>query len=89
MINFSTSMFANFAAVQSHMAQVGADVVITLDGANAVTVKGVTLASLSLADFDFHAPARRARRSRRGSAESTDHSWASHSAQTNSSAHLG
>ena len=32
MIDFSTSVFANFAAVQSHMAQVGADVVITLDG---------------------------------------------------------
>jgi serralysin len=90
MIDFSTSVFASFAAVQSHMAQVGADVVITLDGANAVTLKGVTLASLSLADFEFHAsasppPAAPAA----ASAESTDNSWASHSAQTNSLVHLG
>ncbi len=81
-------MFANFAAVQSHMAQVGADVVITHDGANAITVKGVTLASLSSADFAFHASAPRMPAPPRP-APSTDNSWASHSAQTNASVHLG
>jgi hypothetical protein len=31
-------------------------VVITYDGADAVTLKSVTLASLSAADFAFHTP---------------------------------
>jgi len=56
-INFSTSLFANYAAVRSHMAQVGPNVIITYDAADTVTVKGVSLASLTAADFSFHAGA--------------------------------
>jgi Ca2+-binding RTX toxin-like protein len=85
MINFSTALFANYAAVQSHMAQVGADVVITYDGSNALSLKGVTLASLSSADFNFHAPPPPAA----PPAADSDNVWASHSAQTNSTVHLG
>ena len=53
-IDFSTAVFANFAAVHSHMAQSGANVIITLDAADTITLKGVTLASLTAADFTFH-----------------------------------
>ena len=54
-IDFSTAAFANFAAVKSHMVQSGANVIITLDSADTITLKGVTLASLTAADFTFHA----------------------------------
>ena len=54
-IDFSTAAFGSFAAVKSHMVQSGANVVITLDAADTITLKGVTLASLSAADFSFHA----------------------------------
>jgi hypothetical protein len=37
------------------MVQSGANVVITLDSADTITLKGVTLASLTAADFTFHA----------------------------------
>lgn len=52
-IEFSTSLFANFAAVQSAMAQVGSDVRITYDPSNDVLIKNVTMASLSASDFIF------------------------------------
>jgi Ca2+-binding RTX toxin-like protein len=83
-IDFSTAMFANFAAVHSHMAQVGPNVVITHDGANAITVKGVTVASLTAADFTFHASA-----SSMPASAPAEHLWADHSAQFNASAHFG
>ena len=83
-IDFSTAMFANFAAVHSHMAQVGPNVVITHDGANAITVKGVTIASLTAADFTFHASA-----PSMPAAAPAEHLWADHSAQFNASAHFG
>ncbi len=70
-IDFSTAAFANFAAVKSHMVQSGANVIITLDSADTITLKGVTLASLTAADFTFHpgtAPAAPARRSPLGQA---------------------
>jgi len=54
-IDFSAAVFANFAAVQSHMVQSGANVVITLDNFDVLTVKNVTVASLTAADFTFHA----------------------------------
>ena len=54
-IDFSTAAFANFAAIKSHMIQSGANVVITLDSADSITLKNVTLASLTAADFTFHA----------------------------------
>ncbi len=53
MINFSTAVFANYAAVLTHMAQVGPDVVITYDGSNSLTLKGVVLATLLPIDFAF------------------------------------
>ena len=36
------------------MVQSGANVVITLDSADTITLKSVTLASLTAADFTFH-----------------------------------
>ena len=83
MINFSTADFANYAAVLTHMAQVGPDVVITYDGSNSLTLKGELLASLLPMDFAFHAPPPPA------APAATDNVWASHSAQTNASVHLG
>jgi len=52
-IQLDASAFANFAAVQSHAQQSGADVVITLDPANTITLQNVTLASLNSGDFLF------------------------------------
>lgn len=52
-IAFASSVFATFAAVQSASTQVGADVNITFDASNVVTVKNITLASLTSADFLF------------------------------------
>ncbi len=81
-IDFSTSVFANFGAVQSHMVQSGLNVVITLDAANTVTLTGVTLASLTSADFTFHPGASPA-----PSAAAGD--WATHGAEFNSLQHVG
>ena len=53
-IDFSTATFGSFAAIKSHMVQSGANVVITLDSADTITLKSVTLASLTAADFTFH-----------------------------------
>ncbi len=77
-------MFANYAAVQGHMAQVGPNVVITHDGADTVTLKGVTTASLNAADFSFHA-------STPGHPASapTEQSWAEHSAHSSTGFHFG
>jgi serralysin len=93
MINFSTSMFASYAAVRSHMAQVGPNVVITHDGSNAITLKGVKLASLSAADFSFHAsapglPAAAPSAAADAAPAPAEHLWADHSAQFNTSLHL-
>jgi hypothetical protein len=52
-IQVDSSLFANFAAVQSHAQQVGADTVITFDAANIITLKNVTLSSLNADDFQF------------------------------------
>ena len=82
-IDFSTAVFANFAAVKSHMAQSGANVVITLDASDTITLKGVTLASLTAADFTFHAGAAPAAPVPAAAA------WASHSAEANSHVHIG
>ena len=80
-IDFSTAAFANFAAVHSHMAQSGANVIITLDSADTITIKNTTVASLTAADFTFHpgtAPAQAAAAA-----------WATHGAEANSHFHLG
>lgn len=52
-IQLDAAQFANFAAVQSHAAQVGLDTVITLDAANTITLTGVSVASLNAGDFLF------------------------------------
>ena len=83
-IDFSTAVFASFAAVHSHMTQSGANVIITLDSADTITIKNVTVASLTAADFSFHpgtAPA--------APAQGAAATWASHGAEANSHFHLG
>jgi Ca2+-binding RTX toxin-like protein len=52
-IEFSSSIFANFAAVQAASAQVGADVVITASPTDTVTLKNFNLANLGADDFRF------------------------------------
>ena len=52
-IRLDEDQFANFAAVKAHAAQVGADVVVTLDGANSFTLHGVQLSNLKANDFLF------------------------------------
>ena len=52
-IEFSTSVFANFSAVQAAMAQVGANVVITYDANNTITLNNVSFARLDASDFLF------------------------------------
>ena len=52
-VAFSSSVFANFAAVQSASAQVGGNVVITYDASNSITINNVLLSSLDANDFNF------------------------------------
>lgn len=51
-IQFSSSVFDNFASVLSHASQVGQDVVIA-NGADTLTLKNVKLSSLDSHDFHF------------------------------------
>lgn len=52
---FTTAQFANFAAVQAHLAQVGADAVITAadGGGDTYILKNVVAANLNASDFLF------------------------------------
>lgn len=50
---FDKTVFANFAAVQSHAAQVGSNTVITVDANDSVTLVGTSLSHLQSADFHF------------------------------------
>ena len=52
-VNLETFGLANFAALQPFMAQVGSDVVITLNGADILTMQNVALGTLSANDFDL------------------------------------
>jgi serralysin len=52
-IQFDAALFPDFASVMAHAAQVGANVVITHDAANTLTLQNVTLAKLVAADFLF------------------------------------
>jgi VCBS repeat-containing protein len=52
-IQIDHTLFANFAAVQSHAAQVGADTVITHDAADTITLQGFALSHLHASDFLF------------------------------------
>ena len=52
-LDFASSIFASFAAMQAAATQVGGDTVIAA-GANTLTLTGVTKASLVAADFTTH-----------------------------------
>ena len=52
-IEFYTNVFADFAAVQNAMQQVGNDTVITLDADNTITLQNVNAANLHASDFGF------------------------------------
>ena len=52
-IEIQDGLFADFAAVQAVSAQVGSDVVITVDASNTITLQNVTLATLNQNDFNL------------------------------------
>jgi VCBS repeat-containing protein/uncharacterized repeat protein (TIGR03803 family) len=52
-IQIDPTLFANFAAVQSHMQQVGSDTVITYSSSETITLTGISLSSLHASDFHF------------------------------------
>jgi serralysin len=52
-IQFDHTVFADFGAVQSHMAQVGSSVVITLDANDTIEIQHASLAHLTADDFRF------------------------------------
>ena len=52
-VQFDHTLFTDFAAVQSHAQQVGADTLINDDGGNILTLHDVKLASLHASDFHF------------------------------------
>ncbi|WP_027578337.1 carbohydrate-binding domain-containing protein [Bradyrhizobium sp. Ai1a-2] len=52
-IQFNRTVFADFNAVQSHMAQSGTSVVITFDNNNSVEIKNTTVDQLHATDFTF------------------------------------
>jgi Ca2+-binding RTX toxin-like protein len=54
-IVLDSSVYANFAAVQSHAAQVGGNVVITLNASTSLTLENVQLNQLSAGNFVFFA----------------------------------
>lgn len=52
-IQFEKTVFADFSALQSHMAEVGTSVVITLDANNTIEIRNTTLSQLHASDFLF------------------------------------
>jgi hypothetical protein len=52
-MDFASDDFSTYAELQSHMAQVGKDVVITLDPTDDIVLVGVKLAALNAHDFLF------------------------------------
>jgi hypothetical protein len=52
-VQFDHRLLASFADVMSHAAQVGHDVVITVDAADKLTLQNVNLGSLHASDFLF------------------------------------
>jgi uncharacterized repeat protein (TIGR03803 family) len=52
-LEFSTSLFANFSAVMNDAKQVGANTVITYDKSDVITLANVTASHLTAADFKF------------------------------------
>ncbi|MGD0145172.1 MAG: hypothetical protein ABSC92_18635, partial [Rhizomicrobium sp.] len=52
-IEFASDEFTSYTELQSHMAQVGNDVVITLDATDDIVLLGTKLTSLTTHDFAF------------------------------------
>jgi hypothetical protein len=52
-LQFDKNIFADFVNLMQSAAQQGADVMITQDAANTITVKNTTLASLSTTNTQF------------------------------------
>lgn len=52
-VQFSTTVFSDFNAVQSHMTQEGNSVVVTLDANNSIEIQNTVLANLAADDFRF------------------------------------
>ena len=52
-VRLATSFATSFAALQSDMAQVGQDVVITLDSQDSVTLRNMTVSSLTASNFEL------------------------------------
>jgi Ca2+-binding RTX toxin-like protein len=52
-IQVDTSLFADFADILSHSAQVGANTEISLDANNKITLQNVTMSNLAADDFWF------------------------------------
>ena len=52
-IHFAANDFTSYSELQSHMAQAGTDVVITLDANNSIVLMHETLASFTSSDFTF------------------------------------
>ena len=52
-IHFAANDFASYTALESHMVQDGADVVITLDATDSIVLTNQTLANLTSSDFTF------------------------------------
>jgi hypothetical protein len=52
-MHFAANDFASYSALEPHMVQAGADVVITLDAADTIVLTNQTLANLTSSDFTF------------------------------------
>ena len=52
-LQFDKTVFADFSALQSHMAEVGTSVVITVDANNTIEIQNVTLSELHAGNFLF------------------------------------
>ena len=52
-MTFSSSDFANWSALLSHMTQSGSNTVLTLDASDKITLTGVTASSLQSSQFHF------------------------------------
>jgi Ca2+-binding RTX toxin-like protein len=52
-LQFATSVFADYDTVMANSVQVGSDVVITLDAADTITLRNITVSSLHSSDMIF------------------------------------
>jgi Ca2+-binding RTX toxin-like protein len=52
-IHFAANDFASYSALEPHMVQAGADVVITLDASDSIVLTNQTLSNFSASDFTF------------------------------------